>query len=172
MRATVLRIISTPTKMSYLSRQLAVKRTVSQITHQWGARETIGSISMKTHHAVALAMVAGILIGGLVVQGIHAQARPPAYYVAEIDVANEDIYNKQWAPKAEETVKAAGGTYLVRSTDVERIEGAAPKRLLISKWDNIDKLTAWRESQAYMRTLPILDKAIKSVRSYAVEGVN
>ena len=39
MRATVLRIISTPTKMSYLSRQLAVKRTVSQITHQWGARE-------------------------------------------------------------------------------------------------------------------------------------
>jgi uncharacterized protein (DUF1330 family) len=87
-------------------------------------------------------------------------------------VANEDVYNKQWAPKAEETVKAAGGTYLVRSTDVERIEGAAPKRLLISKWDNIDKLTAWRESQAYMRTLPILDKAIKSIRSYAVEGVN
>jgi uncharacterized protein (DUF1330 family) len=127
---------------------------------------------MKTYNAVALALVAGILIGGLVVQGIHAQARPPAYYVAEIDVAHEDIYSKQWAPKADETVKAAGGTYLVRSTDVERIEGAAPKRLLISKWDNIDKLTAWRESQAYMRTLPILDKAIKSVRSYAVEGVN
>jgi len=39
-------------------------------------------------------------------------------------------------------------------------------------WDNIDKLTAWRESEAYMRTLPILDKAVKSVRSYAVEGVN
>jgi uncharacterized protein (DUF1330 family) len=127
---------------------------------------------MKTYHAVALAMVAGILIGGLVVQGIHAQARPPAYYVAEIDVTNENIYSKDWAPKADETVKAAGGTYLVRSTDVERIEGAAPKRLLISKWDNIDKLTAWRESQAYMRTLPILDKAIKSMRSYAVEGVN
>jgi len=127
---------------------------------------------MKTYHAVALAMVAGIVIGGVVVEGIHAQARPPAYYVAEIDVTNEDIYSKQWAPKADETVKAAGGTYLVRSTDVERIEGAAPKRLLISKWDNIDKLTAWRESQPYMRTLPILDKAIKSMRSYAVEGVN
>jgi uncharacterized protein (DUF1330 family) len=126
---------------------------------------------MKTYHAVALAMGAGIVIGGLAVEGIHAQARPPAYYIAEIDVSNENIYNKDWAPKADETVKAAGGTYLVSSTDVERIEGAAPKRLLISKWDNIDKLTAWRESQAYMRTLPILDKAIKSVRSYAVEGV-
>ena len=60
----------------------------------------------------------------------------------------------------------------MRSTDVERIDGAAPKRVLISKWDNIDKLTAWRESEAYMRTLPILDKAIRSMRSYAVEGLN
>jgi heme-degrading monooxygenase HmoA len=44
--------------------------------------------------------------------------------------------------------------------------------LVITKWDNIDKLTAWRESEAYIRTLPILDKAVKSVRSYAVEGIN
>jgi uncharacterized protein (DUF1330 family) len=87
-------------------------------------------------------------------------------------VTNEDVYNKQWMPKVDETVKAAGGVYLVRSTNVERIEGAAPKRLLISKWENIDKLTAWRESGAYMKTLPILDKAVKSVRSYAVEGIN
>jgi hypothetical protein len=27
-------------------------------------------------------------------------------------------------------------------------------------------------SEAYLKTLPILDKAAKSVRSYAVEGVN
>jgi uncharacterized protein (DUF1330 family) len=128
-------------------------------------------MSMKTSYALAAAMAAGAAVGGLAVEGIHAQARPPAYYIAEIDVSNEALYNKDWAPKADETVKAAGGTYLVRSTDVERIEGAAPKRLLISRWDNIDKLTAWRESQAYMRTLPILDKAIKSVRSYAVEGI-
>ena len=70
------------------------------------------------------------------------------------------------------TVKAAGGVYLVRGTTIERLEGPAPKRVLITKWENIDKLTAWRESEAYMRTLPILDKAVKSVRSYAVEGVD
>jgi len=43
---------------------------------------------------------------------------------------------------------------------------------LITKWNDIDKLTAWRESEVYMETLPILDRAVKSVRSYAVEGVN
>jgi uncharacterized protein (DUF1330 family) len=120
-----------------------------------------------------LAALVGAGIGGLAVQGLHAQTKlPTAYYIAEIDVTNEDVYTKQWMPKVDETVKAAGGVYLVRSTNVERIEGAAPKRLLISKWDDIDKLTAWRESQAYMKTLPLLDKAAKSVRSYAVEGLN
>jgi uncharacterized protein (DUF1330 family) len=128
---------------------------------------------MKTYTTVILAALAGAGIGGLAVQGLHAQTKlPTAYYIAEIDVTNEDVYNKQWIPKVDETVKAAGGVYLVRSTNVERIEGAAPKRLLISKWENIDKLTAWRESEAYMKTLPILDKAVKSVRSYAVEGMN
>jgi len=127
---------------------------------------------MKTSYAVALAALTGAGIGGLAVQGIHAQGKPPAYHIAEIDVTNEDLYNKDWAPKVDATVKAAGGVYLVRGTNIERIEGPAPKRLLITRWDNIDKLTAWRESEAYMRTLPILDKAVKSVRSYAVEGLN
>jgi uncharacterized protein (DUF1330 family) len=127
---------------------------------------------MKRYTTAALAALAGAAIGGLTVQAIHAQAKPVAYHIAEIDVANEDVFSKQWAPKAEETVKASGGVYLVRSTNIERIEGAAPKRLLITKWDNIDKLTAWRISEAYLKTLPLLDKAAKSVRSYAVEGVN
>ena len=88
---------------------------------------------MKTHYTVVLAMLSGIGIGGLTVQGIHAQARPPAYHIVEIDVTNEDIFNKQWAPKADETIKAAGGVYLVRSTDIEGLEGARPKRVLITE---------------------------------------
>jgi uncharacterized protein (DUF1330 family) len=126
---------------------------------------------MKTYHTVVLAMFTGVGIGGLAVQGIHAQAKPPAYYIVEIDVKNEDIFNKQWAPKADETIKKAGGTYLVRSTAIEGIEGPVPKLVLISKWDNIDHLTAWRLSETYWRTLPILDKATRSVRSYTVEGI-
>ena len=128
---------------------------------------------MKRHTTAALAALASAAIGGLTVQAIHAQAKPPvAYHIAEIDVANEDVFSKQWMAKAEETVKASGGVYLVRSANIERIEGAAPKRLLITKWDNMDKLSAWRISEAYLKTLPLLDKAAKSVRSYAVEGVN
>ena len=128
---------------------------------------------MCSSDLVVAAALAGACIGVLAVQGLHAQTKlPVAYYIAEIDVTNEDIYTEPWLPKVDETVKAAGGVYLVRSTNVERIQGAAPKRLLITKWNVIDKLTAWRESEVYMKTLPILDRAVKSVRSYVVEGVN
>jgi hypothetical protein len=39
---------------------------------------------MKTRVSVALSMLAGIGLGAVGVAGIHAQARPPIYYVAEI----------------------------------------------------------------------------------------
>jgi uncharacterized protein (DUF1330 family) len=131
-------------------------------------------MAMKKWTTLALTALAGAAIGALAVERIHAQTTksPAAYYVVELDVTNEDIFSKQWSPKADETVRAAGGVYLVRSANVERIEGAAPKRLLITKWENLDKLAAWRESDAYMKTLPLLDKVVRSVRSYAVEGVN
>jgi hypothetical protein len=57
-------------------------------------------------------MLAGVGIGGRAVQSIHAQAKPPAYYIVEIDVKNEDIFSKEWAPKADQTIKDAGAPTL------------------------------------------------------------
>jgi len=63
---------------------------------------------MKTHYTVTLAMVAGFGLGAVAVQGLHAQAKAPVYYVAEIDVTNPDAYAKEYAPKAQALIKAAG----------------------------------------------------------------
>jgi hypothetical protein len=41
---------------------------------------------MKTHYTVALAMFAGIAIGAVAVQSLHAQSKPKAYTVTEIEV--------------------------------------------------------------------------------------
>jgi uncharacterized protein DUF1330 len=67
---------------------------------------------MKTRYTVALSMIAGAALGGAAIQGLHAQAKPPVYYVAEIDVTNPDTYAKEYAPKAQELIKAAGGKIL------------------------------------------------------------
>ena len=39
---------------------------------------------MKTQYAVTLAMLTGIGLGAVAVQGLHAQAKPPVYSVAII----------------------------------------------------------------------------------------
>src|SRR5436305_934121 len=60
---------------------------------------------MKTRYTVALSMVAGAALGGAAIQGLHAQAKPPVHYVAEIDVTNPDAYAKEYAPKAQALIK-------------------------------------------------------------------
>jgi hypothetical protein len=40
---------------------------------------------MKTHYTVALSMLAGAALGATALQGLHAQAKPPAYFVIEIN---------------------------------------------------------------------------------------
>jgi Domain of unknown function (DUF1330) len=69
---------------------------------------------MKTRYAVALAMFTGIAVGAVAVQGLHAQAKPPVYYIAQNDVTDTDTYVKDFASKVPATVAAAGGRFLVR----------------------------------------------------------
>ena len=47
---------------------------------------------MKTRYTVALSILAGVAVGAAAVQALHAQAKPPAYVVAEIDVTNAEPY--------------------------------------------------------------------------------
>ena len=56
---------------------------------------------MKTRHAVALSLLAGAALGAAAVQGLHAQAKPPIYYVAEIDVTDLEGWTKDYGPKAQ-----------------------------------------------------------------------
>jgi hypothetical protein len=44
--------------------------------------------ALKTRLTVASSMLEGIAIGALAVQGLHVQAKPPAYVIAEIDVTD------------------------------------------------------------------------------------
>ena len=54
-------------------------------------------------------MLAGVAVGAVAIQGLHAQTKPPVYLVTEIDVTNPEAYGKEFAPKAQASIKAAGG---------------------------------------------------------------
>ena len=89
---------------------------------------------MKTHYAVALAMFAGFGLGAVAVQGLHAQAKPPVYSVAEIDIADQAAYST-YVPKAQAAIKSAGGKVLAAGGKITTVEGEPPKsRVVIQQW--------------------------------------
>ena len=133
---------------------------------------------MKTRYTVALAMLAGIGLGTIAVQGLHAQAKAPVYYVSEIDVRDADTYAKEYAPKAQAIIKAAGGRFVAvggvggnLAGRMTTFEGEAPKRLTIQVWDSLEKIKAWRDSKEFAEIRKVGEKYATFSRGFAIEGV-
>jgi uncharacterized protein (DUF1330 family) len=130
---------------------------------------------VKTKYTVALSMLAGIAVGAVAIQGLHAQTKPPVYLVTEIDVTNPEAYRKEFAPKAQASIKAAGGRQIavgVAGGDkaVTTIAGAAaPQVAVIQQWDSMDALMAWYNGAEYQAALEIGEK-YATFRRYAVDG--
>ena len=130
---------------------------------------------MKTQLALSLAVAAGFGLGAITVHGLHAQAKPPVYYVAEIDVTNPDAYAKEYVPKAQAIIKAAGGKFLAvggtsGGAKLTAFDGEPPKRAVVQVWDSMEKVQAWRNNPEYKEARKIGEKYAK-FRSYAIEGM-
>ena len=131
---------------------------------------------MRSNYKIAVAVTAGVAIGALAVQGLHAQAKPPVYFVAEIEVTNPDAYAKEYAPKAQAIIKAAGGRFLAiggsaaTTGTVTALDGDAPKRAVVQVWDSMEKIRAWRANPEYIELRKVGEQYAK-FRSFAVDGV-
>ena len=131
---------------------------------------------MRSTYKIAVAVTAGVATGALAVQGLHAQSKPPVYFVAEIDVINPDAYAKEYAPKAQTIIKAAGGRFLAiggsaaTTGSVTGFDGDAPKRVVVQVWDSMEKIRAWRANPEYVELRKVGEKNAK-FRSFAVDGV-
>jgi uncharacterized protein (DUF1330 family) len=126
---------------------------------------------MKRHYVLTLAMLSGLAFGAAAVQALHAQTKPAVYYIAEVDVTDLDGYLKEYAPKAAASSKAFGGQTLAAGQEITQIEGApAKRRVVIVKWESLEQLQAWRNSDQYKADRKIGDKYAK-IRAFAVEGL-
>ena len=126
---------------------------------------------MKVQYIAALSVVAGIAIGVAASQTLRAQAKPPGFIVAEIDVSNVEGYTKEFLPKAGPALDAAGAKFLVRGGKNETIDGAPPsKRVIISQFESLEKAVAAYNSPAYTEARKIGNQYAK-FRIFAVEGV-
>jgi uncharacterized protein (DUF1330 family) len=119
--------------------------------------------SMKTNHKLAIALVAGVAIGGAVIQGLHAQATPPAYVVVDISDITDPQGFKAIPPKSgPETLAPFGGRYLIRTEKIIALDGVAPKRFVVIAFDSVEKAKAWKASPSAQEVDVIRDKTTKS----------
>lgn len=126
---------------------------------------------MKSNYKLATAMLAGAALGAAAVHGLHAQARPLAYVISEIDVTDKDAYAKEFVPLAVKALKESGQKQLAAGGRAAAISGEPPKsRIVLSVFENMEKAQAAYTSPAYLEAREIGDKYAK-LRIFVVEGV-
>ena len=126
---------------------------------------------MKTRCTVALSILAGVAVGAAAVQALHAQAKPSAYVIAEIDVTNVEPYDKEYVPPAAKAVTDGGGKYIVRGGRTVALYGEPPKpRIAVMVFESMERAQAAFDSPAYKAAKTLGDK-YATFRVYAVDGL-
>lgn len=131
---------------------------------------------MRRLIVVTGAMLGSMVAGGSVMQLVHAEAKPPVYFIGEIDVTNPEGYAKEYLPKAREIIKAHGGQLVASAgaagtgNQVIQVDGEPPKRVVIYRYPSVDAVFAWRHDPAYENVREIGQKYAK-YRTFAVEGI-
>jgi uncharacterized protein (DUF1330 family) len=71
--------------------------------------------AMKTKYNIGAAIVGSFVLGVGASSILHAQAKPPAFVWAEIDIKNRVGYFGNFAAQAHANIKESGGKYLADS---------------------------------------------------------
>jgi uncharacterized protein (DUF1330 family) len=128
---------------------------------------------MKTYYKLALAVLAGFMIGVAGARAIHAQQgkTPPAYVIAEVEVTDPTTL-KKYGDKAPQIVASFNGHYVVRGGGkIQSLEGEPPKGfIVVIGFESAEKARDWYDSPAYAAIRPIRQSATKS-RLFIAEGV-
>src|SRR5438128_10085456 len=127
---------------------------------------------MRMRSTVAWSIRAGVAVGAAAVQVLHAQAKPPAHVVAEIDVTNLEPYDKEYVPPAAKAITDGGGKYVVRGGRTVSLYGEPPKsRIAVMMFESLEKAQAAFDSAAYKEAKKAGDR-YANFRVYAVEGLS
>ena len=123
---------------------------------------------MKSNWKLLVAALAGAVVSAAAVQGLSAKGKK-AYTVTELQTLDAKLA-AQVAPKiAAAQAKAGGHNFKTGGGKITAMEGNAPDRVAITEWDSLEKAEAFFKSKTWTDLGPERDKALKTVRRYAVE---
>jgi uncharacterized protein (DUF1330 family) len=127
---------------------------------------------MNAKLKIALAVVAGMAFGATAVQVLHAQAKPKAYMVTELQILDEGAW-KDFVVAVRAAQQAASGRNLKTARGkVVGFTGDAPKNVGITEFDSLEQALAYRNGPGFKDLEPQRSKAIKITRQFVVEAEN
>ncbi len=92
------------------------------------------------------------------------------YGVFDVEVTDPALY-ETYKAGTEASIKAAGGTYIVRGGETELLEGGpSPNRMVILEFPTKAAFDAWYRGAEYARLLPIREKSART-RAFSVVGL-
>jgi uncharacterized protein (DUF1330 family) len=126
---------------------------------------------MKVSLRIALTMLSGAAVGGAVATVLMAQAKAPVYAVIDIsEMIDADAYIKAVSAAEPQAATSVGGQFIIRTTKPTSLDGNAPNRFIMIKFDTEDKARAWYNLPAIKEVNAARMKAAKS-RAFLVDGL-
>ncbi len=133
-------------------------------------RRFLGGSSMKIALASTLALIGGVCAGVTAIHSIHAQTNAPVYLVAINEISDRDAYFKEYAARAQQTVKDHGGEYIAIGPGTQITGNLPDGTVVVIRWQSMDALQRWRNSPEYQEVLKSGEKYAK-FNIVAVSGV-
>jgi uncharacterized protein (DUF1330 family) len=126
---------------------------------------------MKSALKTTAAIACGLSVGGGAVQLLHAQSKPPAFVVSEIDVRDQKGYDENYLKATQKDISGHGGKYLAGGYNktVSLVGDPPPNRVVILQFANMDAVKEWQDQGALDMENTVGSKYAK-FRVYAVEG--
>ena len=121
-------------------------------------------LNLKTTAAI----VGSFMLGAGAIQALHAQSKPPAFVVAEVDVKDKAGFEENFLKAARKDISDHGGKYSGYKT-MSLVGSESPNRVVILQFANMDAVKAWQDEGAMDMENTIGSKYAK-FRIYAVEG--
>jgi len=126
---------------------------------------------MKVNFKLAITLLAGVALGGAVIQTIHAQAKPPTYVIVALRKINDAAaFKTDIVDKAPAAMANSGGKFVIRTDKITSLDGTPPARFVVIAFESPEKAMAWHNSE--------LQKAVDAARvkttdslSFMVEGM-
>ena len=121
---------------------------------------------------VAAAIIGSFLLGAGAIEALRAQAKPPAFVVAEINVKDRAGFEENFLKSTKADIAQHGGKYLAGGYDktLSLVGPEPPNRVILLQFTSMDAVKEWRkEGEQDMENT--IGAKYATFRIYAVEGV-